>query len=141
VALGQVQDDVGRAGTKDLALYVKAHAKPGDRVLHYYEFFHDFTFYAERFVGTVDWVGELEVNLDPLAPASGNYITRAKFLELWGQPQRIFVVARKRHVDATPLAVAAAQRAGEPPPLFAAPGFHYHLLAEGPGHYLFSNQP
>ncbi|HTH49404.1 MAG TPA: hypothetical protein VMB21_17945, partial [Candidatus Limnocylindria bacterium] len=141
VALGQVQDEIGRAGTKDLAIYVKTHAQPGDRVFHYYEFFHDFTFYAERLVGVVDGVGELEINLDPVAPTSGNYITRAKFLELWAQPQRIFVVARKRHVEATPDTIAAAQRAGKPPPLFAEPGFHYHLLAEGPGHYLFSNQP
>lgn len=141
VALGQAQKDIARAGTKDLALYVQAHARPGDRVLHYYEFFHDFTFYAERFVGVVDWIGELEVDLDPGARSSGDYMSRAKFLELWSQPGRIFVVARKRRVDATPEAVAAAARAGEPPPLFAVPGFRYHLLAEAPGHYLFSNQP
>jgi 4-amino-4-deoxy-L-arabinose transferase-like glycosyltransferase len=141
LSLGAAQKHIARAGTKELALHVKAHARPGDQVFHYYEFFHDFTFYAERFVGTVDWIGELEVDLDPNARATGQYIDRRTLLERWSGPGRIFVVARKRHVDATPAAMAAAEKAGEPPPLFSLPDFRYHLLAEAPGHYLFSNQP
>jgi len=139
--LGGLQDSIARTGTKELAAYVRAHAQPGDRVFHYYEFFHDFTFYAERSVGTVDWIGELEVDEDPVARSSGRFITRAEMLAEWNSPTRLLVVARKRHVVATPESIAAAERANEPMPLFGVPGFRYHLLAESPGHYLFSNQP
>jgi len=139
--LGILQDKISRPGTKELALHVNAHARPEDRIYHYYEFFHDFTFYTGRFVGTVDWIGELEVDIDPVAQTSGRFIDRRTMLEQWNQPGRIFVVARKRHVVATPESIAAAEREGEPMPLFGLPEFRYHLLAESPGHYLFSNQP
>jgi 4-amino-4-deoxy-L-arabinose transferase-like glycosyltransferase len=141
LVLGMLQDSIARSGTKELGLYVRSHAKPGDRIFHYYEFFHDFTFYAERSVGTVDWIGELEVDEDPVARSSGRFISRSQLLAEWNGPGRILVVARKRHVVATPESMAAAERAKEPVPLFGAPGFRYHLLAESPGHYLFSNQP
>ncbi len=139
--LGGLQDSISRAGTKDLARHFQAQARPGDRIFHYYEFFHDFTFYTGRPVGTVAWIGELEVDIDPVARTSGRFIDRNELLDQWTGPGRIFVVARKRHVSPAPEAIAAAERAGEPLPLFAVPGFRYHLLAESPGHYLFSNQP
>lgn len=139
--LGGLQEPIVGSATKDLAMYVRTHTKPGDRVFHYYEFFHDFTFYAERSVGTVDWIGELEVDEDPVARSSGRFITRAEMLAEWNSPARLLVVARKRHVVATPESIAEAERANEPMPLFGVPGFRYHLLAESPGHYLFSNQP
>ena len=41
---------LNKPSTKKLALHVKAHARPGDRVVHYHAFFHDFTFYAQRVV-------------------------------------------------------------------------------------------
>jgi hypothetical protein len=127
---------IQKPGTKELALMVKTRARPGDRVAHYHEFFHDFTFYAGRVVDVVGFKGELELEEDAAARASGRFMTRERFLELWAGPGRIFAVARKRDVRLDrPLAP------GAPPPLFADPAFRYHLLAESPGHYLFSNQP
>jgi len=76
-----------------------------------------------------------------VARTSGRFIVRKTLLEQWNEPGRIFVVARRRHVDATPEVIIAAEQAGEPPPLFSLPGWRYHLLAETPGYYLFSNQP
>lgn len=121
-----------KPGTKPLALVVKAQAKPGDRVLNYHEFFHDFTFYADRTVDLVAFKGELEVEEDPAAQASGRFMDEATFRKLWTQPGRVFAVARKRDVDPAPDRRDA---------LFADPTFHYHLLAETEDHYLFSNQP
>ena len=111
--------------TKPLALQVAALAAPGDRVCHYHEFFHDFTFYANRTVDVVGFQGELEPENDPSAPASGRFMTEADFRRHWDGPSRVFAVARKSDIRE----------------LFADPAFHYHLLGETRGHYLFSNRP
>lgn len=117
--------NIQKPGTKPLAEYVKAHAQPGDRVLHYHEFFHDFTFYAERLVDVVAFKGELELEEDAAARASGRFMEEAKFRELWGQPGRMFAVARTKDLTE----------------LFADPTFRYRLLAQTEDHTLFSNQP
>jgi len=116
---------IQKPGTKELALYVSAHAVPGDRVVHYHDFFHDFTFYAGRTVDVVEGKGELEEDEDLASQTSGRFLFEADFRRLWTQPGRVYAVARRRDVTA----------------LFADPAFHYHLLAESPDHYLFSNQP
>ncbi len=132
--------NIYKPGTKELALIVKAQAKPGDRVMHYYDFFHDFTFYAER---TVDCIAgeknvkklefsELEFKEDAAAIARGQLMTEKAFRALWTQPGRIYVVAKKKDVETQGV---------ERPALFADPTFHYHLLAQTKDHYLFSNQP
>jgi len=119
------QTHIARPSTKELAFFVRAHARPGDRVVHYHDFFHDFTFYAERLVDVVSGEGELELGQDPAARASGRFIDDAEFRRRWEGPARLWVVARRRDVTE----------------LFADTTFHYHLLAETPGHYLFSNRP
>ena len=125
VALQFAAPDINKPGTKDLALLVKAQARPGDRVLHYHEFFHDFTFYAERVVDVVAYKGELELEEDAAARASGRFMDDATFRQFWAQPGRVFAVARKQDVKE----------------LFADAAFRYHLLGETEDHYLFSNQP
>ena len=116
---------INKPGTKELALLVKSHAQPGERVLHYHEFFHDFTFYAEREVDVVAFKGELELEEDAAARASGRFIADPKFRQLWAESGRIWAVARKSDVRE----------------LFADSSFRYHLLGETEDHYLFSNQP
>jgi 4-amino-4-deoxy-L-arabinose transferase-like glycosyltransferase len=120
-AVGEIQ----KPGTKELALFVKGQVHPGDRVVHYHEFFHDFTFYAGRTVDIVAFKGELELEEDAAARASGRFMGEPEFRQLWDKPARVFAVARKRDVTA----------------LFGDKAFHYHLLAETRDHYLFSNQP
>jgi 4-amino-4-deoxy-L-arabinose transferase-like glycosyltransferase len=117
--------DIQKPGTKELALRVAELARPGDEVLHYHEFFHDFTFYARRTVGIVSFQGELEPQNDPAARAGGRFLDEGEFRRRWAGPRRIFVVARRRDLAE----------------LFADPAFHYHLLAESPDHTLFSNRP
>jgi 4-amino-4-deoxy-L-arabinose transferase-like glycosyltransferase len=117
--------NIQRPGTKDLALFVQAHAGPSDRVVHYHEFFHDFPFYAGRLVDVVEFKGELELEEDAAARASGRFLDETAFRELWRQPGRVFAVARKKDTSG----------------LFADPTFTYHLLAQSEDHYLFSNQP
>ena len=120
-AAGRIQ----RPGTKDLARFVQAHAGPSDRVLHYHEFFHDFPFYAGRVVDVAGFKGELELEEDAAARASGRFLDEAAFRQLWRQPGRVFAVARKTDTRQ----------------LFADPTFTYHLLAQSEDHYLFSNEP
>ena len=117
--------DIQRPGTRELALIVKARAQPGDRVVHYHEFFHDFTFYAERVVDVADGKGELELEEDAAARASDRFPSEAEFRRRWTGRVRLWVVAEKSAVRE----------------LFADPTFRYYLLGESRSHYLFSNQP
>lgn len=127
LTLGAAQHVIVRPGTKSLALRVTREMKTGDRIYHYHDFFHDFTFYAQRNVGTVAAHNtELEVWIDEPAQRSGRFIDEAEFRRQWSGPQRLWVVARKREVDGK---------------LFADATFQYHLLGETPAHYLFSNHP
>lgn len=117
--------NISKPGTKALAEIVVAKAKPGDRVLHYYEFFHDFTFYAQRVVDVVAFKGELELEEDAKARASGRFMEEPEFRKLWAGPTRVWAVARKKDLG----------------PLFGDSAFRYHLIGETRDHTLFSNQP
>jgi 4-amino-4-deoxy-L-arabinose transferase-like glycosyltransferase len=111
--------------TKDLALQARAIIRPGDRVYHYHGFFHDFTYYTGNVVGLVRYSDELELQfLDP-AERRERFIDDAEFRSEWAGPGRVFAVARIRDTRE----------------LFADPDFHYHLVATGLHHYLFSNEP
>ncbi len=116
---------LNKPSSKALALMVKAEAQPGDRVVHYHAFFHEFTFYAGRVVDLVDYKDEIELEEDAAARASGRFINEAEFRHRWAGPVRLWVVARRRDVKE----------------LFADPTFRYHLLGQTEDHYLFSNQP
>ena len=134
VTLTYAAPDLQKPGTRILALAVKARVQPGDRVMHYHEFFHDFTYYAGQVVDVVNYKGELELEEDAAARSSGRFLAEAEFRNLWEQPGRIYAVARKKDV--------VASKNGRPTGnLFGDQTFHYHLLAESPDHYLFSNQP
>ena len=111
--------------SKPLALMVAQAVHPGDRVYHYHEFFHDFTFYAGRTVGEVAFKGELEPENDPAAAAGGRFIDDPEFLREWQGPARVFAVARKKDITE----------------LFSHPAFHKQLLGETPDYYLFCNHP
>ncbi len=116
---------VDQRSTKELAAAAAARARPGDRVYHYHAFFHDFTYYAGRTVGLVDYRDELELQfLDP-GERDARFIDDQEFRREWAGPGRVFLVARIRDAAA----------------LFADGSFHYHIVAAGPHHYLFSNQP
>ncbi len=160
VNLEFVAPAINKPGTKDLALWVKAHARPEDRVFHCYDFYQDFTFYAERLVGVVGSnVAELELAEDAAARASGRFISEHELRKQWTTPGRIFVVVQIRKIQqvtesyasalkswrqkAEQKKSAGAQFAEQPPelPVFADPSFHYHLIAQTPAYYLVSNQP
>ena len=111
--------------TKDLAIAARGLVKPGDRVYCYHGFFHDFTYYSRGEVGLVNYTDELELQfLDP-AERRARFIDDAEFRSEWSGPGRVFAVARIR----------------ETVELFSDPSFHYHVVATGAHHYLFSNQP
>ena len=145
--------DIPKSGTKELALFVKAHARPEDRVFHCYDFYQDFTFYAERFVGIVGSnVSELELSEDAAARASGRFISDTELLGQWSNRGRIFLVVEKLKIEKTKAAYArtlalwqkkdpATREPAPERPVFADPAFRYHLLAENEDCYLLSNQP
>jgi len=116
---------IDQRSTKDIAGVAAALVRPGDRVYHYHGFFHDFTYYTGRVVGLVGYRDELELQfLDP-AERKARFIDDEELRRQWAGPGRVFLVARIR--DAAPL--------------FADRDLRYHIVAAGPHHYLFSNQP
>lgn len=114
---------IARASTKDLARTLDQQVKPGDIVLCYHDYFHDFSYYARRTVGTVKYEGELELALDPDAAAKGLHVDEAQFRELWNGPQRVYLVLRRSEMKT----------------LAAQPGFHARTLAEARNHLLLIN--
>lgn len=114
---------ITRPGTKSLAEIVAREADADDLVLHYHEFFHDFTYYARCTAGTVAAEGELEVFLDTEAQRSGRFMAEGDLRKLWTGPQQIFLVVRRREL----------------PMLQNQPWFHARVLGEEPNHLLLSN--
>ncbi|MDE3085114.1 MAG: hypothetical protein KGJ37_07875, partial [Verrucomicrobiota bacterium] len=108
--------------TKPLALALRSELRPGDRVFSYHEFFHDFTFYIGRTIGTVEYRGEMEFGT-AAEDHSDRYVNEATFRRLWAGPGRVFAVARKKDVAK----------------LLADPTFRYKLLAESNGAILIRN--
>ena len=136
IALAKAQDEIARSTTRELAQYVAARLGTDDRVYQYHNLFQDFLFYGKREAGIVstkseagEWdnTGELELQIDPAARASGRFIDDDEFGRQWTGPGRIWVVARKDDESVTKL--------------LARQDFQYHLLAESRWHLLFSNQP
>jgi 4-amino-4-deoxy-L-arabinose transferase-like glycosyltransferase len=113
-----------RDSTRPLAEIVRAQAGADDRIYHYGEFFHDFVYYVERPVGTVEYEGELMFGIRA-EPHGDRFIDKPAFRALWAGPSRVFALARKKDVTE----------------LFADPAFHYRLLGETRHHFLFSNHP
>jgi len=116
---------IQKPGTKLLAMVVRAEARPGDQVVNYHQYFPDFSFYADRLVGVVAFKGELELEEDAAARASGRFMDEGEFRRRWAGPGRVFAVARR----------------SDTVELFADPAFHKHLLGETRDYTLFSNQP
>ena len=114
---------IARASTKDLARTLEQQVRPGDIVLCYHDYFHDFSYYAQRTVGTVQYEGELELALDPDAAAKGLHVNEERFRELWNSPQRVYLVLRRSEMKT----------------LTAQPGFHGRTLAEARNHLLLIN--
>jgi 4-amino-4-deoxy-L-arabinose transferase-like glycosyltransferase len=117
-----------RASTKDLALVARERIAPDERVYHYWGFFHDFVYYAERPVGLVSYIDELEVQfLDPAVKAA-RFIDDAELRRQWAGPARVWLVVRNRSTE-------------EPTSVFADPAFRHHVIAESRTHRLVSNRP
>jgi 4-amino-4-deoxy-L-arabinose transferase-like glycosyltransferase len=114
---------VAHPSTKSLAEIVTREAAADALVLHYHEFFHDFTYYASRTAGTVAAESELEIFLDAEAQHSGLFIAEADLQNLWAGPRRIFLVSRRRELTT----------------LQQQPWFHAKVVGETPSHVLFSN--
>jgi len=114
---------IAHPGTKSLAEIVAREADGDDVVLHYHEFFHDFTYYARCTVGTVAAEGELEVFLDGEAQRSGRFLAEADLEKLWTGPLQVYLVVRRREL----------------PELQKNPWFHARILGEEPSHVLLSN--
>jgi 4-amino-4-deoxy-L-arabinose transferase-like glycosyltransferase len=120
--------ELQRAGTQELALIARTRVAPGDRVFHYWAFFHDFIYYTERPVGLVSYIDELEVQFIDPAERAARFIDDAELRRQWAGPARVWLVVRKRDQ-------------AQPKSIFGDSSFHYHLIAETRAHSLISNQP
>ena len=116
---------IARPSTRELARLVAQQTKPDDIVLHYHDYFHDFSYYSGLNVGTVAYEGELELLLDPDGARRGLHVTDPQFRELWTGPRRVFLVLLK----------------AELPTLQSQPGFQSQLFAETIKHVVLINRP
>lgn len=149
-------ETIQRAGTRELARYVSTTLPPSALVFHYHDFFHDFVFYARRFVATVEYHGdELELMNDPIARESRRFIDEDAFRRIWTGSERIYVVVRKkklrdlrRDYDAA-RAETLMQMGGSDdrgitfqarPSVLIDPTFITHVLRETADHYLITNR-
>lgn len=147
--LGFATADIQPGGTAELARFVKTRLPPAASVYHYHDFFHDFTYYAGRFVGTVEFHGdELELLNDRAAQASGRFIDEDTFRDRWHGPELVFVVVRKKtlrelqgrfgaHIDS-----GMPERASPPQrvPVLVDPRSEPHLVRETADYALLSNR-
>jgi 4-amino-4-deoxy-L-arabinose transferase-like glycosyltransferase len=117
-----------RAGTRDLAQVARERIAPGDRVYHYWSFFHDFVYYTEKPVGLVSYVDELQVQFLPNAERAARFIDDAELRRQWAGPDRVWLLVRNRERQAART-------------VFADPAFRYHLIAENRAVSLVSNRP
>jgi 4-amino-4-deoxy-L-arabinose transferase-like glycosyltransferase len=125
VSLELLAPQLIRPGTKVLSGFFLEHRQAGDKIYHYRNFFHDFTYYTKSLVGTVDYTGELELQIDPNARDSGRYIDDATFREEWAGDGRVWVlVYHKKSAD-----------------LLGDPLFQDCVVAESPGYVLLCNRP
>jgi 4-amino-4-deoxy-L-arabinose transferase-like glycosyltransferase len=118
----------GRGGTKEIALVARERVAAGDRVFHYWAFFHDFVYYSGRTVGVVSNIDELEVQFLAPTERAARFIDDLELKKQWTGSGRIWLVARKRDLT-------------HEKSVFADPAFRYHLIAENRTHSLFSNRP
>ena len=125
LVLAHAQNGIARPGTRKLAATFNANVRPGDRVYHYWEYFHDFSFYTGREVGVVGKTGELELAIDPAARASERFIDETEFRRLWAGPERIWLVTRE----------ARAKR------LFSDSSLRYDLVDDDRSLSLYRNRP
>ena len=128
VVLLLASPNIQRAGTKELGIFARERVSPEDRIFHYWAFFHDFVYYAERPVGLVGYVDELEVQFLTPEERAARFIDDAEFRRQWNGPSRIWLVVRKRDQN-------------RPESVFSDASFRYHLIAESRAHNLLSNRP
>jgi hypothetical protein len=76
-------------------------------------------------VDVVAFKGELELEEDAVARASGRFMDEPAFRKLWAGDGRVWAVVRNK----------------DKAPLFGDTTFRYHLIGETRDHTLFSNQP
>ena len=122
VSIRRLEEELGTA------LVARERMCEGDAVFHYWAFYHDFVYYAERPVGLVSYTDELQVQfLDP-AERAARFIDDGELRRQWAGPRRLWIVVRTRELS-------------HPQAIFAEPGFRYHLIAQSRAHSLVSNQP
>lgn len=153
-ALALASGDIQRAGTRELARYASTTLPPTAQIFHYHDFFHDFVYYAQRFVGTVEYHGdELELVNDVRARDSRRFIDEEAFRQLWTSSDRIYVVVRKKKLRDLRRDSDAAQSlkkigsGNEPssalpvrPSVLIDPAYAIHVVRETADHYLLTNR-
>lgn len=154
--LALASGDIQRAGTGELARYANTTLPPSAPIFHYHDFFHDFVFYARRFVGTVEYHGdELELVNDSVARNSRRFIDEDSFRQLWTGSERIYVVVRKKKLRDLRRDYDAAyaqspkqiRKSNEPAAAMQTrlsvlidPAYTQHVVRETTDHYLLSNR-
>lgn len=83
---------------KNLAQTLHKQLLPDDRVVSYRHYYQDLPFYLQQRVIIVDWDNELSFGAAHQADATDWLLSRDQFLALWKSSQRVYMVARDKHI-------------------------------------------
>jgi 4-amino-4-deoxy-L-arabinose transferase-like glycosyltransferase len=124
IAVIRLMPELQRPSIKPLAEIIQAHKRPDDIVGSYKAYYQDLPVYTNQIVTVVDSQGELEFGCKA-EDCSQWMMDEKKFLALWGEEKRFFLIAKFTEI------ASLNQR---------EPAFHYILLGTDEGNVLITNK-
>ena len=124
ISVIRLMPELQQASVKPLAQIIQSLKKPEDIVGSYKAYFQDLPVYVNQTISVIDVMGELEFGCG-VEDCSQWMMNEKRFLQLWGEKRRLFIVARSREINALQL---------------RDPSFQYFLLGTSQGNVLITNQ-
>ena len=97
-AVIRITPDLQRPSIKPLAQMIQSMKAPGDKVGSYRIYYQDLPVYTDQIVTVVDMQGELEFGCQA-EDCTQWMVDEPKFLELWKQSHRFFIIARSSEIQ------------------------------------------
>lgn len=120
----RLMPELQRPSIKPLTQIIQAEKKPGDIIGSYKAYYQDLPVYMNQIVTVIDAQGELEFGCE-VEDCTPWMWDEKKFLQLWGQGKRFFIIAKQAEIN------ALAQK---------NPHFRYRALGTNQGNSLITNQ-
>jgi 4-amino-4-deoxy-L-arabinose transferase-like glycosyltransferase len=124
ISIIRLMPELQQPSVKPLAQIIQSLKQPEDIVGSYKAYFQDLPVYVNQTISVFDVKGELEFGCE-VEDCSGWMKDEIEFLRLWGERNRLLIVARSREIE-------ALQK--------REPAFKYFLLGASQGNILITNR-